>query len=168
MIEEQAQVIRVEKNHPHYAWVKTQRQSSCGSCEGKSACGTQVLSKVLGQRSNTVKVSNHDQAKAGDWVVIGIDEKALLSGSFYLYFMPLFIMIVFSLIGTLLSRGFNFESAIVDFISIVYAVLGFLVGVWLTRKRINSGSMQYQAKIIRIIGQHSTTIIDSQNLHYQP
>jgi sigma-E factor negative regulatory protein RseC len=167
MIEEQALVVSVEKIYPHDAWVKTQRQSSCGSCEGKSACGTQVLSKVIGQRSNTVKVLNPTHAKAGDFVIIGIDEKALLSGSFYLYFLPLVGMIIFSLLGTVLSTALNLDNATIDFISIVYAVLGFLSGVWLTRKKITSRSKHFQATIVRILNP-KPTIIDSQYLHYQP
>jgi len=155
MIEEQAQVVRLDEKQPQYAWVETQRQSSCGSCEGKSACGTQVLSKVLGQRSNIVKVLNSSDAKKGDMVTIGIDENALLSGSFYLYFLPLFVMIIFSLFASLLTQGLNLSATLIDVSSIIFAIVGFIIGAWFTRRKINRDQntthAQYQAKIIRIL-----------------
>jgi sigma-E factor negative regulatory protein RseC len=155
MIEEQAQLVRIDKHQQQYAWVKTQRQSSCGSCEGKSACGTQVLSKFLGQRSNIVKVLNPSDAQEGDWVVIGIDEKALLSGSFYLYFLPLFVMIIFSLFATLLTHGLNLNSVLIDVSAIIFAIIGFVSGVWLSRRKLktdlNTTHSQYQAIIIRVL-----------------
>ncbi|MFK5894173.1 MAG: SoxR reducing system RseC family protein [Pseudomonadota bacterium] len=158
MIEEQAQVISVDKNDSHFAWVETQRKSSCGNCEGKSSCGTQVLSKFLGQRANNVKVLNPNHAKKGDRVIIGIDEQSLLSGSFYLYFVPLFVMIVFSLLGTVLSRSLNLGYTLVDVGAISGAIVGFIIGGWLSRKKITSDPKQYQAKIIKVLNSNSHII----------
>jgi sigma-E factor negative regulatory protein RseC len=157
MIEEHAQVIKLD-NNPQFAWVETQRQSSCGNCEGKSSCGTQVLSKVLAQRSNHVKVLNSCHAKKGDWVTIGIDEQSLLSGSFYLYFVPLFTMIIFSLLATIFSHSLNLNSIMIDVNAIVFAVVGFIIGAWLTRKKITSGAKQYQAEIINVLTSNNTII----------
>ena len=169
MIEEQAQVVKVDEKNSQYAWVETQRQSSCGSCEAKSACGSQVLSKVLGQRSNTVRVFNPTHAKEGDWVVIGIDEKTLLSGSFYLYLLPLLFMIVFSLFATVLSDGLKLSMGLADVSAMIFAIFGFIIGAWFTRRKIkadlNTSQSQYQAKITKIINiNHIVTFSNDHSL----
>jgi len=95
MIEEQAIVTDCDKD---FVWVQTQRKSSCGQCSVKEGCGTQVLSKVFGNKSSHVRclyphnVSSQN-IKIGDRVIIGLEESALLSGSFLVYFLPLLMMI---------------------------------------------------------------------------
>ncbi len=159
MLEESAEIVRIDEFDCQFVWVETKRKSSCGSCEAKSACGTQVLSKVVGKRSNQVKILNTCDAKIGDFIMIGIDEKAILRGSFNLYFVPLISMIIFSLFATLLAHKVKLSSYLTDVSSIVFAILGFLIGTWITRKRIkadidnncSSSQMTYQAKMLRVL-----------------
>ena len=46
MIEENGRVVDVEDG---YAWIETERRSTCGSCSANKGCGTATLAKVMGQ-----------------------------------------------------------------------------------------------------------------------
>ena len=71
MIEEHARVVAVQGDT---ALLQTQRQSSCGSCEVKSGCGTSVLAGIVGQKMTQLKVQNTLNARPGDEVVLGFGE----------------------------------------------------------------------------------------------
>lgn len=86
MIETQGVVVNVEDD---FAYVQTQRQSACGGCDSQSGCGTSALSTVLGGKPTRFKVINSVGAKAGDSVVIGLEEAALLKSSLAAYLLPL-------------------------------------------------------------------------------
>lgn len=125
MIEESAQVVAVEGD---YAWVETQRRSSCGSCEAKG-CGTGALSKVLGARVQRIKVRNPIQAQAGDSVTLGIEEGVLLQGSLMVYIVPLLLMLAGGLLGESLAPQWGAEA---ETLSLLFGVLGLAGGfLWL-------------------------------------
>jgi len=133
MIEEQATVIKSDEK---YVWVETQRQSSCGHCSAKSACGTQVLSKVLGNKRSHVRClnnfeSNLDGSKIllhpGDKVIIGLEESALISGSLLIYFIPLISMIFFGGLSVFITKIYRPEG--VELISIATSLFGFFIGL---------------------------------------
>ena len=137
MIEEQATVIKCEDK---YVWVQTQRQSSCGHCSVKNGCGTQVLSKVLGNKVarvrclNTKKTNSNDysfQLSPGDRVVIGMKESALLSGSLLIYFLPLVSMIAFGGLAVFIAKLLWPEG--IDLLSIVFSFAGLLTGLYIAR-----------------------------------
>lgn len=86
MIETQGVVVQVEDD---FAYVQTRRQSACGGCNSQEGCGTSALSTVLGGQPTRFKVINGAGAKAGDSVVIGLEEKALLKSSLAAYLLPL-------------------------------------------------------------------------------
>lgn len=101
MVEEHATVIDCEGD---YVWVQTHRQSSCGHCSVKNGCGTQILSKVLGNKTNPVRCLNSLAIRTGDRVVIGMEESALLTGSLLVYFLPLVSMIVLAAVSIFASK----------------------------------------------------------------
>ena len=72
-----------------FAWVETRRASTCGGCAGTAGCGTAVLGRVLGTRGIQVKARNVSGISAGDRVVIGVRERALVRGSLVVYAVPL-------------------------------------------------------------------------------
>ncbi len=128
MVEEQARVVDREGD---YVWVETQRQTSCGSCSVKNGCGTQVLSKVFGNKSAWIRCRNTCQAKIGDQVIIGINEGDLLSGSFLLYLLPILSMIAVS--GTGVAIAGQWWSQGTDLLAIIGAVIGLLAGLKYSR-----------------------------------
>jgi len=153
MIEENALVVKTSTEDKQYAWVQTQRKSACGTCSAKSACGTQILSRIFGQKLSRIKVINSCNAKPGDYVVIGLEDQALLKGSFLLYFVPLIFLIIFSLIGTLIAKSMSLPTGYIDLSSIVSATLGMLFGILAVRvySVLGTKGTPYEAKIIRIL-----------------
>lgn len=163
MVEEQARVVDSEGE---YVWVETQRQSSCGSCSVKNGCGTQVLSKVFGNKATYVRCRNSCHAKIGDQVIIGINESALLSGSFLLYMLPLLTMIIASGVSVAVAKQWWPQN--VDLISIIAAVIGLLAGLkysrYITdqkRQSVNGCSVNKQARyepvIVRKVSSYSSS-----------
>lgn len=116
MIEESAQVVSVDADH---IWVETQRRSVCGSCSAKKGCGTASLEKILGKRRTQIMVLSQVAVKSGDEVIIGIQESALIRGSFALYGLPLLLMVLGAVIG----------DAVMLSTSELPAVLGGLMGL---------------------------------------
>lgn len=90
MIEESGQVIAVEGD---CIVVQTQPRSTCSSCHVSTSCGTSVLSRWFGQRSNQLRVRNDLQLRVGERVVIGIQESALLKASLVAYLVPMLAMV---------------------------------------------------------------------------
>ncbi len=120
MIEETARVISVEGQQ---VLVETRRQSVCGQCSAQKACGTATLEKVLGQKRTQVSVLSRIDVSPGDEVVIGIQEAALVRGSFALYGLPLLLMLLGAVIGeaVILSRT--------ELPAVMGALLGLLAGL---------------------------------------
>lgn len=146
MIEETAIVTATRGE---FAQVETQRQSSCGSCDAKSACGTSALAKVFGNRRNLVEVLNPIGAVAGDRVIVGLDESALTRASFLFYILPIFTLFAGALLGQWLAEIMNYPST--EPLSIICGLLGLLGGlIWLRGfASRNRRSSSLQAVILR-------------------
>lgn len=155
MIEEQATVVN---NEGKYVWVNTQRKSSCGHCSVKNSCGTQVLSKVLGNKIAYVRCLNiidkqsfdkYMDLKAGDRVVIGLEESALLGGSFLMYLLPLITMIVSGGIAVYLAKLWWPEAA--DLFAVIASFSGLFLGLYFSQQvaQKNSIKNQFEPKIIK-------------------
>ncbi len=127
MIEEMAQVVACEGR---FAWVETQRRSTCNACVAQKGCGTAVLAKVLGQRRTRTRVINDLQAGVGEQVVIGLHEQALLRGALAMYLLPLLCLLAGGLVGAWLAPAWGVESP--ERFTILLSVLGFATGIlWL-------------------------------------
>ncbi len=147
MLKEQGTVLGLEGD---MAWVETQRMSACQVCNAKKACGSAVLSNVLGIKRTRVKAINKVKAKVGDHVILGLNESALVKGAFLLYAIPLIALIVFAVIGDGLGRYFQVGTG--DLWAILFASLGFLLSVFLLRyytKTLNCRE-HYQPVIVSI------------------
>lgn len=128
MIEEHGVVVEVSDR---YAWVKTQRQSSCGQCASNKGCGTATLSQLLGQKYNEVRVINNLNVNVGDHVVIGLAEQALVRSSLLLYLMPLFMMFI-AAIGLEITANL-LQWSITDPYLVVAGFIGLLIGLAMVR-----------------------------------
>ncbi len=146
MLEEYGTVIQLEEQ---YAWVETERNSSCSSCAARSGCGTGVLAKVLSRRQGRVRAINSIGAHTGDRVVLGLAEDALLQGSAAVYLVPLVSMLVAAGGGEWLAG--TMELAVADAVSVVFGVLGLGIGLaWLRRfSRSVRDNTRYQPVLIR-------------------
>ena len=146
MIEEQGQVVEVQGE---FAWIESERTSTCGSCAVRKGCGTSAIAKVLGQRRVRLRVLNRINARVGDNVVIGIAESGLLRGSLAVYAAPLLGLFAGALAGQLLASSVFALSS--DWPAIAGALGGFVAALaWLKQfSRDSEKDTAYQPVTLR-------------------
>ncbi|MCW8931049.1 MAG: SoxR reducing system RseC family protein [Gammaproteobacteria bacterium] len=176
MVEEQATVIRTKDQ---YVWVQTERQSSCGHCSVKSGCGTQVLSKVLGNKLSQVRCLNPlinskgsiskeyaFKLQSGDRVVIGLEETALIRGSMLIYFLPLVSMIVLGGFSVFIGKIFWPQG--IDVLSIIFSFTGLILGLRFTQTLLHKNKQKnskldvqqaFEPVVLKKISHYDTTPI---------
>ena len=146
MIEETAVIIECDGE---YAWIEAQRKTACGQCDVNKVCGTSTLSKVLGNKSTRMRAINKAQAQKGETVLVGLHERALLTGSFMLYIVPIVSMLLFSIFGKLVAQQWLIQSE--EGLSIIFGLIGLVVAaIWIRifSRRIKS-DLHYQPVVLR-------------------
>lgn len=146
MIEALGRVVALEADT---AWVETERQSSCGSCSAKG-CGTGALARVVGARTQRVRVANGIGAGVGDTIALGLREDALLRGSLAVYIVPLVAMLAGALLGEAVAPQW---AASPDAMAAFGGVSGLLLGLWWLRGfgRRAAADGRYQATALKIV-----------------
>lgn len=124
MITENAIVVSIVNDQ---TWIETQRKSVCGQCSASKGCGTSVLSKVIGNKLSTMKAINKINAKVGDEVVVGLNEKSLLKGAFMTYLLPLLYLFLFSFLGQFITNNLQLNNS--ELFIIGFAIFGFYLGM---------------------------------------
>ncbi|OUD14300.1 SoxR reducing system RseC family protein [Thioflexithrix psekupsensis] len=148
MIEEYGVVVEVSDT---YAWIKTQRQSSCGHCSSSSGCGTATLAQVLGQKYNEIRVMNHLQVQVGDHVVIGLEEQALVRSSLLLYLLPLLTLFTAAVaVESLASIGLFAADERYSLLGGLLGFVGGLLGVRWWSQRLADDS-RYQPVLLKTL-----------------
>ena len=142
MIEERALVVGIDAE---CALLEVVRRTPCGLCGQTRGCGVSVFGKLLGHRNNVFKALNSLNARVGDHVVVGLDEKALLASSLMVYGLPLALLLAGAIAGTLLA------SAGGDAWPLAGAGLGLSLGLlWLKANATGRGpSARYRPVILR-------------------
>lgn len=158
MIEEHGQIIRTEGQ---VAWVLTQRKSTCGQCAAQKGCGTNVFSKVLGNKMVEFKAINTTDASAGDEVVLGLRESVLLKSAILMYVLPLLSMFAFALLT--IAVGHVLSVTISQAWISLFAVLGLLCGFLCVRQfaRFHEMDERYHPTVLRRV-----TLSEQHSLHY--
>ena len=128
MIEEQARVIGVING---VAEIVTQRPSACGSCAAKQGCGTSMLAAWLPHRQLNFHIVNDIDARVGDLVVVGLDERVLQRGSLLLYAVPLAGLLTGAIAGERLFAQFGWSS---ELGAVLLGLLGLTVSLGLVRR----------------------------------
>jgi sigma-E factor negative regulatory protein RseC len=123
MIQEYGYVVKTDEQ---FAWVHTQRKSTCGQCAAQKGCGTNVFSKVLGNKHTELKAINAANAKVGDTVVLGLRESVLLKSAFIMYMLPLLMMFIFAVFTQFIFNAVGNEAS--QFWIGIFAVTGLLLG----------------------------------------
>jgi len=119
MIETPARITRVEGDS---AWVVSAAPASCGACAGRG-CGSSVFARVLHPDEPEYRVDNPIGAQAGEAVVVGLPDGALLGAAVSGYLVPLLLLLA----GAALGQQFAGELG---------AVAGGLVGLLLAAIRL--------------------------------
>lgn len=89
MTETPALVTRIEGD---IAWVTSKAPSSCGACGGKG-CGSSLFSRIWHPDEPEYQVDNLIGAEAGETVVVGLPDGALLRAALASYGMPLLLLL---------------------------------------------------------------------------
>ena len=147
MIEEFAVVTKRFDDH---VMLEIERRTACGLCGQKRGCGNATWGRLLGHDSHEFAAENAIDANVGDSVVVGIDERVVLSSAFYLYVVPLLTMLVGAVLADVLADN--------QFYVIVASALGLLVGfAWVKGHLIGYGKLKkpYGKKFRAIVLRHA-------------
>ena len=138
-------VLAVEKGN---VIIRAQRDSSCGSCAGKAACGT-LGSWNLKEKNKDdfdIRLPNALNAKEGDIVTVEVPDQLILTASMMFYGYPVLAFLIvgglaFQLAGSLELSG--------DLFSAIGGLLGAgITWLWLM-KRADSFEMPKMVEIQR-------------------
>ncbi|NNJ94504.1 MAG: SoxR reducing system RseC family protein [Halobacteria archaeon] len=146
MLEESGHIVDVEGE---FAWVESERQSTCGGCSARKGCGTGAIAKVLGRKRMRLRVVNRIDAAVGDHVVIGIAESGVVRGSLAVYAVPLAGLFGGAIAGQL--AGGYLAGTATDLPAMAGATAGFVAGLaWLGRfSRATRTDESYQPVLLR-------------------
>lgn len=89
MLEERAVVTRTDGPE---VYIKSLQSSACGHCSERQSCSTTVFAEWLPDRE--MALSSRLDLKAGDQVIVGIEESHLIRASLLMYLVPLLIMLL--------------------------------------------------------------------------
>lgn len=101
MIEQYGRVERVDGAR---AWVAC-RPASCRPCDEGRGCGGGILARAFARRDVRFAVANPLDARPGERVVLGLDERGLQSASFRLYGLPVLAFLAGTLAGAAIAGG---------------------------------------------------------------
>jgi len=100
MIEQRAKVLKIEGNS---IWVDTSPQSACGSCNQRKQCSANTFENAFISQRKPLQLPNLISAQTGDWIVLGIHENALLQSVALIYLLPVVLMVISAIIGSVLN-----------------------------------------------------------------
>lgn len=147
MIEERAVILSLERETNNIsssnsiATLEIERKTACGLCGQTRGCGNSIWGKLFAHQSTAFKAQNRINAKVGDSVIVGINEKALLKSALLLYILPLATM----LFGAILAAQFSAS----DSSAIIGAVIGLVLGLlWVKGHTMSSSYFRLQQPVI--------------------
>jgi len=114
--------------------VRAQRESSCGSCAGKSACGTLGSWDIKKKDKNDyeIRLPNTLHAKQGDMVTIEVPDQLILTASMMFYGYPVLAFLVVGAIAFQVAQSLGLSG---DLFSAVGGLIASgLTWVWLMRR----------------------------------
>ena len=156
MIEERAVILSLEnqsddsKSHS-VATLEIERKTACGLCGQTRGCGNSIWGKLFAHQSSAFKAQNRINAKVGDSVIVGINEKALVKSALLLYILPLATM----LIGAILTSHFRQTDAS----AMLGAVIGLALGLlWVKGHTMSSSYFRLQQPVILRLASNETEI----------
>lgn len=159
MIEERAVILSLESEASvaesiaahSTATLEIERKIACGLCGQTRGCGNSIWGKLFAHQSTAFKAQNLIDAKVGDSVIVGINEKALLKSALLLYILPLASMLIGAILATQIhdTKGYAMLGALVGL------VLGF---VWVKGRAMSSSYFKLQQPVILRLATQETTI----------
>ncbi|NOU01087.1 MAG: SoxR reducing system RseC family protein [Gallionella sp.] len=137
MLETRARIIKIEGEK---ALIQAESGLGCEQCKGKG-CGSSKLGQLFCSTPRQFKVENTIHAKLGDDVIVAVDEGVVLRGIGLVYVLPLLLMLVGALLGSVWANDAEQQ----DGYAVIGAILGLLAGFVLAKRisaRLNQGYFQ--------------------------
>ncbi len=157
MIEERAVILSLEREihstspSDSIATLEIERKTACGLCGQTRGCGNSIWGKLFAHQSTAFKAQNRINAKVGDSVIVGINEKALLKSALLLYILPLATM----LFGAILATRFSAS----DSSAMIGAVVGLVLGLlWVKGHTMSSSYFRLQQPVILRLAFQETVV----------
>jgi len=124
-------VIAVEQDE---VVIRSQRESSCGSCAGKASCGTLGSWDVKKKDKNDydIRLPNTLHAKQGDMVMVEVPDQLILTASMTFYGYPVLAFLIVGGLSFSLAEGMGLSG---DLFSAMGGLLGAgLTWMWLMKR----------------------------------
>lgn len=124
------EVVEVSEVTPGGVWVKTSRQTACGSCSARAGCGQHALSQL--GRPVSLWVSTDLPLKIGQQVTISLPKGGVALSALMLYGLPL----IGVLLGAMLGQPWGDGAALVG--ALIAMIAGFILSrtlSWRYRKQ---------------------------------
>lgn len=103
MMIEQATVLSYKNG---VALVQCYAKSGCGSCAAQSHCGSKALSGLSGEKTAPrFELKVDEPLQEGDQIQLGLAEHTLLLSVFWVYCVPLMVLIASTLIFSAISAN---------------------------------------------------------------
>ena len=144
MIETPALVVSTDDT---YAYVEPYSGGSCSSCSTTGSCGTAIFGKIFTQKPRVFRALNSIQAKAGEPVVIGLQEGVLLTSSLMVYMIPLLFIFAGAILASLAGSTRELQEQYSIWGSGVGLAAGFAWIKWFHWRFATAN--KYQAEILR-------------------
>jgi sigma-E factor negative regulatory protein RseC len=145
MVEEQAIIVNLQDET---ALLEVIRNKPCGLCGQTRGCGVSLWGRLFRHRPSVFRAQNHVNAKVGDYVVVGIQEQAVLKSAMLVYGIPLLTM----LIGALILGFTGNDNGNHDGRTVIGALIGLVFGLlWVKGHTAGRGlDSRYQPVILRV------------------
>ncbi len=96
MIIENAMVLSYQDG---IAQVQCYAKQACGGCAAQKNCGSKALSGLAGEKlAQVLEIKANEDLRAGEMIQLGIPETTLLKSVFWVYCIPLMILILSALV----------------------------------------------------------------------
>lgn len=152
-------LARVVAKHDGIVDVVAVRQTACGSCAAKSGCGTSLIATWFERRQNRFRLRDTLDARVGDAVVVGLEERFLQRGALLLYALPLGGLIG----GALAGEGlFSMLGMVTELGAVSTGLLGLTVALLWVRRRTTGDLVSGNGGITLLrIDRHPGSLSDS-------
>ncbi len=144
MIEERAVILSLQSEPTQTettATLEIERKTACGLCGQTRGCGNSIWGKLFGHQTTAFKAHNRINAKVGDSVIVGINEKALLKSALLLYILPLVTLFIGAILASQLWHS--------DGSAMLGAVTGLVLGLlWVKGHTMSNRYFSLQQPVI--------------------
>ena len=144
MIEERAVILSLQSEPSQTqttATLEIERKTACGLCGQTRGCGNSIWGRLFGHQTTAFKAQNRINAKVGDSVIVGINEKALLKSALLLYVLPLVTLFFGAILASQLWQT--------DGITMLGAAIGLVIGLlWVKGHTMSNRYFNLQQPVI--------------------